>query len=183
MERMALQQSFKSDPDSLHDSKTLNWHQSVRRTTGSKSAGRSNENWKWILIKMDEKDESSLNQSVNRSSFHHNIKSFLSSSSASLYRLTEHPFLASKTISKDPLIWCLFRRKNSRIYRLIRFRKMAGPISFLTTIPNRWSEFLFSLKRRIKFLEACLLPVLITFLKTWGSLIFSFLVNRNNPST
>ena len=89
-----------------------------------------------MLIEMDDNDKSPFAQPPDRSLFH-KMKSPLNSSSASVYRLTEHPFFTRRTTSKDPLISCLWRRKNSRTYRLIRFRKVAGPISFFTTIPSR----------------------------------------------
>lgn len=85
--------------------------------------------------------------------------------------------------SLAPLIRCLLRRKNSRRYRFILLRKVAGPISFFATIPNRWYPFSFSLRKKIKFFEANRFPFFITPLKSRGRAILSFRVSLNNPFT
>ena len=116
-------------------------------------------------------------------SFFHKLKRPLNSISASWYRWNEHPFLIIKIMSYEPFTWRLWRRKNSRIYRFIRFRKAAGPISFFTTTPNLWKLLSVSLTKRIRLREEVLLPNFITFLNSWGCVIRSFFENLKDSST
>src|SRR4030067_601190 len=118
---------------------------------------------------------------MTRFLFH--IKTRINSFSVSLYRSGGFPFLTRMIISIDPLIWRLWRRKNSLKYRFILFRRVAGPTSFFTTMPKRLYLFAFSRRKNIKFFEVNLLPDFITCLKSWGRAILSLLVNLNDPFT
>ena len=121
MQRMAFAEPFYGEPASSRDSKSLNRQGSIGRTRGNKTTAGSKKDGETVLVALDQQDQPSLGQGMERSPFHI-TKSLLSSSSASLYRWTPHPFLTRTIRSKDPSIRSLLSRKNSLKYRLIRFR-------------------------------------------------------------
>lgn len=121
VERMAFAEPSYGEPASSDDSKTLNREGSIARTRRNKTAARSKEDRETVLVALDQQDQPSLGQGMDRYLIHI-AKSLLSSSSASLYRSTSHPFFTRMIRSKDPLMRSLWSRKNSLKYRLIRFR-------------------------------------------------------------
>ena len=53
---MALYESLKTEPDSLHDAELFNRYQSIGRTGRGKTTGRPKENRKGLLIDSDQND-------------------------------------------------------------------------------------------------------------------------------
>ncbi len=95
---MALDHSFQGKVTPFYDSEALNRQQSVSGAGRSKTTTGTKQERKRILVEANQYDDSSFKKLGDRSPFH-NMKSRLSSSSASPYPSKEHPFLIIKMIS------------------------------------------------------------------------------------
>ena len=181
MEWVALDQSLEYKLAPAHDPETLDWLQSIWWAGRGETTAWPKEGWKRILIEANQKNYSFFDKLMG-CSLSHKTKRPLNSSSASRYLRSEHPFFITTIRSLEPLIWCLWWRKNSRTYRFIWFRNAAGPISFFAIIPNRGNVCSFLLIKRTNFFEEIRFPYFMILLNSPAWAILSFFVNLNDPS-